>query len=354
MRRRDGISLGLLFVGACFDPSDVEQETEATGGTAAVTSTTGGPGGESSGMDDDGGPTGGSPSSTGPGDDAPDGSDTAGPADTTSAVDGSTTMAEPECDDGDATCLDGEYCVRGTCMAPPEDMVAVPGGTFSMGCNEALDPDCAPDEYPYHEVNLGPFAIDRTEVTLAAYQTCIDAGECPPLPATDAAGNTCDNTPGELPVSCVSWFHARDYCESVGKRLPTEAEWEKAARSDDGRIYPWGAQAPSCTLAVMNDCPSSGKQPVASKPAGASPYGALDMSGNVFEWVNDWYGTAYYVESPLDDPPGPDKGARRTIRSGGSNYGAAAMRNSFRGVSFEVPTPDSTHTNVGFRCALTP
>jgi sulfatase modifying factor 1 len=354
MRRHCGISLGLFFLGACFDPSDVDEDTEATAGTMADPSTTGGPGATSSAMDDDGEPTGGAVTSSGSGDDVSDASETAEPLDTTAAVDGSTTMGEPACDDRDNACPADEYCVSGTCMTPPEDMVAVPGGAFSMGCNEALDADCAPDEYPYHEVNLGPFAIDRTEVTLTAYQSCIDAGECPPLPAMDASGNPCANAPGDLPVSCVSWFHARDYCESVGKRLPTEAEWEKAARSDDGRIYPWGAEAPSCTLAVMSDCPTNGKQPVATKPAGASPYGALDMSGNVFEWVADWYGAAYYVESPPDDPQGPDNGARRIIRSGGSNYGAAAMRNSFRGVSFEVPTPDSTHTNVGFRCALTP
>lgn len=97
-----------------------------------------------------------------------------------------------------------------------------------------------------------------------------------------------------------------------------------------------------------------GLQPVGSKPAGASPYGALDMAGNAFEWVSDWYGSAYYVESPASNPTGPANGTRRIIRSAGPNYGESAMRNSFRGVSYEVPTPSSSHVGVGLRCAVSP
>jgi formylglycine-generating enzyme required for sulfatase activity len=263
---------------------------------------------------------------------------------------------EPECGpDDENPCPEGRYCVVGACADPPEGMVAVPSDAFWMGCNESVDLDCLADEHPFHEVFLDAYAIDRTEVTLADYMACVDDGSCSTPDATNAFGDPCTLGSGpDHPMTCVDWFAANNYCEHVGKRLPTEAEWEKAARGLVGQLYPWGDTNPSCNEAVMDECRRSSTQPVGSKPAGASHYGALDMGGNVFEWVADWYAAAYYVESPLENPAGPETGTGRVIRSAGHNYGDDAMRASFRGVDYEVPTPDDAAPNVGFRCAFSP
>ena len=258
----------------------------------------------------------------------------------------------PECG-VDRPCPDGQYCVTEACEDPPDGMVAVPSGSFWMGCNEEIDLDCAPDEYPYHEVFLDAFAIDRTAVTWADYEACMADGECAAPDPTNAFGAPCLlPTGGAHPMSCVDWFAASNYCQGHGKRLPTEAEWEKAARGTDGRLYPWGNDVPTCNEAIVGGC--GGTQPVGSVPAGASPYGALDMAGNGFEWVADWYAASYYVESPPNDPTGPAMGTRRIIRSSAPNYGETAARASSRGPDFEVPSPDDAHESVGFRCALTP
>jgi formylglycine-generating enzyme required for sulfatase activity len=269
--------------------------------------------------------------------------------------DAATHDALVQCNDTDASCPDGQYCVNGSCESPPVGMVAVPQGELSMGCNTALDAACAPDESPYHVVNLSNFAIDWLEVSVGQYQACVDAGECSLPHDQNAYGDACNWSLGNnYPITCVDWFQARTYCQYVGKRLPTEAEWEKAARGTDGRIYPWGAATPTCELAVYQACPGSLVQPVGSKPEGASPYGTLDMAGNVFEWVNDWYSASYYSVSPIDDPAGPSTGTRRVTRSGAPNYDSTSLRPSFRGVDFEVPTPSDGNSNVGFRCALSP
>lgn len=234
-------------------------------------------------------------------------------------------------------------------------MVAVPGGAFMMGCNEELDSECFDDEYPYHEVVLSSFAIDQTEVTASAYAECVDEGTCsPPTTQTAFDGIECNPTSGDQAVVCVDWFQARDYCAWREGRLPTEAEWEKAARGVDGRVYPWGNESPTCTEAHLMSCPGGQVLDVGSKPAGASPYGALDMAGNVFEWVSDWYGAAYYVLSPAQDPTGPADGSRRSLRSGSWQYGFASGRASFRGVDYDAPTPDDANSNIGFRCAVSP
>lgn len=268
----------------------------------------------------------------------------------------STTEEPPECGpDDENPCPEGRYCVEGACADPPEGMVAVPAGSFWMGCNESVDVDCLADEHPFHEVFLDAYAIDRTEVTVEDYMACVDDARCSSPDATNAFGEACMLGSGpDHPMTCVDWFAASDYCEHVGKRLPTEAEWEKAARGLVGQLYPWGDTNPSCNEAVMNECRTSTTQPVGSKPAGVSPFGALDMGGNVFEWVADWYSAAYYVESPLENPAGPETGTRRVVRSAGPNYGADAMRASFRGVDFEVPTPDDAAHHVGFRCVFSP
>jgi formylglycine-generating enzyme required for sulfatase activity len=194
-------------------------------------------------------------------------------------------------------------------------MVYVSAGEFIMGsdddevdyamqlCNR-YECDAEPiwSEQPQHTVYLDAFYIDKTEVTNAQYQQCVEAGVCQ-LPTTCDWGEPTfgDEFKAEHPVACVRWHDARTYCEWADRRLPTEAEWEKAARGTDGRIYPWGNPFYGSKLNFCDaNCPYDWKDtsandgyaktaPVGSYPAGASPYGALDMAGNVWEWVADWY-----------------------------------------------------------------
>ncbi|HWB77233.1 MAG TPA: SUMF1/EgtB/PvdO family nonheme iron enzyme [Nannocystaceae bacterium] len=271
---------------------------------------------------------------------------------TAPADSGSSESGPAACDVLADVCEDDTLCDGQSCVAPPEGSVAVPGGAFMMGCNDAVDTDCDPDEYPYHEVTLSSFAIDQTEVSVAMWNECVDAGACPSLPATDWGGNACTYPSDDHPVTCIDWFDAGAYCAWRGGALPTEAQWEKAARSDDGRIYPWGDEAPTCTLAHTSGC-GSGSIAVGSKPAGASPYGALDMTGNVSEWVADWYEAAYYVSSPDQDPLGPGSGERRIARSSAPNYTPAHTSSRWGGL-YDAPTPESFHVGVGLRCAYVP
>ncbi len=237
----------------------------------------------------------------------------------------------------------------GTCQLLPGDMVEVPAGEFTMG-STAGDPD----EVPVHTVYLDAFWIDRAEVTVDAYHECVDAGVCKQgNSSTSCNWNKSDR--GDNPVNCVTWKQAHDYCEWRGARLPSEAEWEKAARGTDARTYPWGEAAPSCDLAVMWDaavggfgCDQNRTQPGGSRPAGASPYGAVDMIGNVREWVNDWYGATYYAESPSANPAGPETGTYRVLR-GGSWFvdDPGELRASFR----YGTNPGFSLIDDGFRCA---
>jgi formylglycine-generating enzyme required for sulfatase activity len=150
------------------------------------------------------------------------------------------------------------------------------------------------------------------------------------------------------PATQVSWYGAQAYCQWAGARLPTEAEWEKAARGIDGRLYPWGNEAPNCDKAQYGDCGGM-TVPVGSRPAGASRYGVLDMGGNVWEWVADWYGPAYYSSSPAQNPQGPDSGERRVFRGGSWGYPPAFLRTADRARN----RPTYAGFNVGFRCAAT-
>jgi len=218
------------------------------------------------------------------------------------------------------------------------EMVLVPAGRFWMGSDESRD------EKPRHQVYLDAYHIDRYEVTNALYRRFAGATGRPPL---DSWSDDVSNGP-QQPAVEVSWDEADAYCLWASKRLPTEAEWEKAARGNDGRKYPWGDQWN--TGANNSRAANLGKSaPVGSYPAGASPYGALDMAGNVWEWVADWYQRDYYSHGPDRNPPGPASGTRKVLRGGSWNDAPDSLRTSYR---YNFP-PINRHAHVGFRCVRT-
>ncbi len=228
-----------------------------------------------------------------------------------------------------------------TSNAQPGDTVSVPAGDFAMGCEAQVDTDCMDDEKPLHTVSLGAFQIDRTEVTQDQYTACVQASVC------DEPQCTWDCTRTDFPAACIEWSQAKAYCSWVGKRLPTEAEWEKAARGTTGLKYPWGNQDVDCTRANMVGC-GDALQNVGSHPDGASPYGALDMSGNVVEMVADWYDATFYQASPMSDPTGPATGTRYVGRGGGYKSEAVWQRASSR----DWYDLSDWSEPLGFRCAL--
>ena len=194
-------------------------------------------------------------------------------------------------------------------------MVSIPAGNFQVGCNSANNGGviCDSDELPLHTVYLDAYRIDKNEVTNAQYAQCVAGGACGlPQPTSSYTRTTYYNNPtyANYPVINVSWYNARDYCSWASRRLPSKSEWEKAARGPSSApLFPWGDQAANCSRANFNTC--TGDTSVAgSYPSGASPYGALDMAGNVWEWVNDWYSGTYYsnLPDPAINPPGPITG----------------------------------------------
>lgn len=248
-------------------------------------------------------------------------------------------------------------------------MVHVPGGTFSMGSPTGVGDD---DEHPQHQVTLSGYCIDKTEVTAAAYTLCVASGKCTAAsePTKGGVGSLCNGTRADRqnhPVNCVDWNQATAYCASVHKRLPSEAEWEYAARSEDGRTYPWGMEAPSAKRlnACGSECRALGKRlgsrwtvmyedndtweataPVGSFQSGASLLGVLDMAGNVWEWTADWYGA--YTAGASTNPHGPKEGPDRVIRGGDWLFDdASRVRGAFRGES----VPADRSSRLGLRCA---
>jgi eukaryotic-like serine/threonine-protein kinase len=221
-------------------------------------------------------------------------------------------------------------------------MRLVPAGAFFMGSDSGDS-----DEQPVHTVTLDDYYMDVYEVTNAKYAACMNAGKCSPPKKAESStrssyyGNSQYDT---FPVILVDWNRAKTYCEWRGARLPTEAEWEKAARGTDGRTYPWGYTAPSYSLAKFN---SKDTTAVGSYESGKSPYGMYDMAGNVWEWVADWYGSKYYQTSPAENPQGPTSGETRVMRGGPWGSDAGGIRSADR--SELVPTDRYSH--IGFRCA---
>jgi len=220
------------------------------------------------------------------------------------------------------------------------ETVLIPAGEFWMGTDDQDD-----DEKPRHHVNLDAFAIDRYEVTNERYRRFVDASGHPP-PRFGAPVDPAILGGASQPVVGVSWLDAEAYCRWAGKRLPTEAEWEKAARGEDGRVYPWGDLWDS-SRANSKESGLGRSVPVGSYPTGVSPYGVHDMAGNVWEWVADWYAEDYYQRSPRRNPTGPESGRWKVLRGGSWGYLPSLLRTSKR-LSI---TPELRNTVVGFRCA---
>jgi sulfatase modifying factor 1 len=221
-------------------------------------------------------------------------------------------------------------------------MLRLPGGRFTMG---SANPRAPTNERPARGMTVAPFWIDRTEVSVGAYRSCVDAGACA-RPARTSAACTFDTADAELPVSCVHWRDADTYCRFAGKRLPTEREWEYAARGGYATPFPWGlfqTCANAVTLISEQSARSCALHParVGTHPSGASTFGVQDMSGNVEEWTADWY-----VES-LGPGPAPRSGAAHVLRGGGWLSSPSMSRTTSRnwGSALEAGP------NVGFRCA---
>ncbi len=234
-------------------------------------------------------------------------------------------------------------------------LICVPAGEFLMGAEED-DPAARDDEKPVHRVTLAAFWIDQTEVTNARFAACVEAGGCHERlysPYRDGVDSrTRDDyyenpVYADYPVLIYDADEAAAYCEWAGRRLPTEAEWEKAARGSGGGLYPWGKTL-DCRQASYFECVSDTTR-VDFPEAGRSPYGALNMSGNVWEWVADWYVEDYYRYSPAENPTGPDTGVGHVRRGGGWRSVNSDVRVTARASGNPQHYFDG---QMGFRCAV--
>jgi serine/threonine-protein kinase len=274
---------------------------------------------------------------------------------------------------------DQDYVLGDTYVRTSDEMlmVFVPGGTFRMGssedelesalasCNEAQAPYCNRQffnlEAPQHEVTLDSFWFDQTEVTNAQFQLCVEAGICEaPVACTWGAPDFNDETKVDNPVVCVNWEDAQTYCEWVGGRLPTEAEWEYAARGTEGALYPWGDAFDST---LVNHCDVNCEEfwadpevddgytfsaPVGSYLGSESWVGAFDMAGNVFEWVADWFGN--YPNEQVTNPTGLETGNYKVLRGGSYIYEQSRLRTATR----DNISPTEKDSAIGFRCVVSP
>lgn len=226
-----------------------------------------------------------------------------------------------------------------------EEMILIPAGLFLRGTDAG-----GLDEGPPREIFLDAFKIDRYEVTNAQYgQFAAITGHRKAGPPSRYAKNVSKMRGLNQPAIYVSWDDAVSYCQWKGRRLPTEAEWEKAMRGADGRLWPWGnvEQADGANWARVNDGYEA-SAPVGAFKADISPYGVMDGAGNVMEWVDDWYSEGYYKESPERSPPSPESGVYRTLRGGAYTLSGG----DFRLTSRSKMVPDFRDETIGFRCAI--
>ena len=223
-------------------------------------------------------------------------------------------------------------------------MALVPAGEFTMGSN------MADDEKPVHHVYLNAFYMDKYEVTVGQYAKFLEVTDMEEPPDWYIMNQPQHQ---KRPVVNVDWEDAVMYCKWAGKRLPTEAEWEKAARGTDGRIYPWGNEAPTRLHANYGRKEWNNHLalvPVGSFEEGKSLYGIYDMAGNAWEWVSDWYDYDYYKNSPRRNPIGPATGESKVVRGGSWLYISEFLRSAHRFAA----QPTNKHFGYGFRCAKTP
>ena len=263
-------------------------------------------------------------------------------------------------------CKDGRWVDEGDCVS---GSVTISAGSFKMGCDEEIEGSCPEDTVPLHEVSLSSYVMDKFEVPVELFELCMAENVCTndnaeePHYRTSAESDKCNiGNPDRLnhPANCVTWRGANAFCEWMGKRLPTEAEWENAAKSGKAQIYPWGNDpVASCDNTVMkgsaNGCGSNVTSPIGSKVAGVSEQGIFDLSGNVSEYTSDWYEKKFYSteDASKADPQGPaepEKDKFKVIRGGSYLYGENRARASFRSSSnLADPAID-----FGFRCVSSP
>jgi formylglycine-generating enzyme required for sulfatase activity len=224
----------------------------------------------------------------------------------------------------------------------PADAVAIAAGPFWRGHPDEPRAFGNPDTHPLRELQVSAFRIARREVTAGEYEACVAAGACP---ARSCPDETAKPGPAQ-PVTCIPWDAAAAYCGWVGGRLPTEAEWEKAARGDDGRKYPWGHTEPTCEQALTGACAAAGPADVGTHPTGASPYGVEDLAGNAAEWTADWYAALYYAVAPDADPAGPANGEFKAVRGGSFAAGSRLAMTGYRSSA----KPTQALPDLGFRC----
>jgi sulfatase modifying factor 1 len=242
--------------------------------------------------------------------------------------------------------------VKGKDGAP---MVLIPEGSFPMGVPHG-DRDGGRDEYPRHDVFVNNFYIDKFELTNSRYLEFVKATNhrIPQNPKNATRnlweGDTITESLADRPVINVDWADAQAYCQWAGKRLPTEAEWEKAAKGTADRRFPWGNVEPTNKHLNFNQQWIGEKtlMPVGSYELGKSPFGVYDMAGNVWEWVNDWYDAKYYEKSPAKNPMGPESGTKRVLRGSGWQNETPTVR-IFTRVDSD---PTIRNESTGFRCAM--
>ena len=263
-------------------------------------------------------------------------------------------------------CKNGKWVDEGGCVP---GSVTIPAGSFKMGCDKEIEGNCPEDTVPVHEVALSSYVMDKFEVPVELFEKCIAENVCTnenadePHYSTSSDSYKCNIGNSERknhPANCVTWYGAKAYCEWLGKRLPTEAEWENAAKSGKVQIYPWGnTPVASCDNTVMkgsaNGCGSNTTSPIGSKIAGVSEQGIFDLSGNVAEYTEDWYEKKFYStedasKADTQGPDEPEKDKFKVIRGGSYIYEESHARSSFRG-SVQL---DATDSDFGFRCVSSP